>query len=171
MDFQTLRFIIVAAILYGAMHFVYHKVPDETLRTVIYPNLIGHAAAATINTLTPDRKIRVFENKISSNKAVLNIVRGCDGSGILFMITAATLGFGARFKQTIVGLILGTALVYVVNQIRIVGIYYLIEYNRAWFPAMHTYYAPTLIVFIVAGYFLWWSRWATVHDNKQAAPT
>ena len=164
MDFQTVKFVVIAAALYGIMHFGYHKVPDRVLSETVYPNVIGHAAAKFINTVTPDRNVRVRDNNIASHKASLNIVRGCDGSGILFMIIAAVLGFGAKFKDTILGLLLGAVTVYIVNQIRIIGLFYLVEYNRMWFPAVHTYYAPTLIIFIIAGYFLWWTRWVT---NKQ----
>ena len=64
MDFQTFRFIAIAAILYGAFHFAYHKVPDEVLSTKIYPNVIGHFAASTINTLTPDRNVTVKDARV-----------------------------------------------------------------------------------------------------------
>jgi exosortase family protein XrtM len=166
-DFQTLRFIVVAALLYGAFHFAYHKVPDDVLSNTIYPNVIGHFAAKTINTITPDRNVKVHNNAILSKKAKLNIVRGCDGSGVLFMLTAAILGFGASFRKTIIGLLLGTLTVYLINQVRIVGLYYVVEHNRAWFPPVHTYYAPTLIIFLVAGFFLIWTRWATASETNK----
>ncbi|MDG1293221.1 MAG: exosortase family protein XrtM [Pseudomonadales bacterium] len=172
MDFQTFRFIAIAAILYGAFHFAYHKVPDEVLSTKIYPNVIGHFAANTINTLTPDRNVTVKDHSIISKKAKLNIVRGCDGSGVWFMLTAAILGFGASVRHTIIGFVLGTLTVYLINQVRIVGLFYVIEYNRAWFPPVHTYFAPTLIIFLVAGFFLVWTRWSSndevATDSKEA---
>ena len=161
MDFQTLRFILVSAVLYGAFHFAYHQIPDDVLRTKIYPNVIGHFAAKTINTITPERNVHVVDHAIISKRAKLNIVRGCDGSGVLFMLTAAILGFGANLRKTSIGLFAGILTVYAINQIRIVGLYYIVEYNRLWFPPVHTYYAPTLIIFLVAGFFLVWTRWAT----------
>lgn len=161
MDFQTFRFIAIAAILYGAFHFAYHKIPDEVLSNKIYPNVIGHFAANTINTLTPERNVTVKNNAIISKAAKLNIVRGCDGSGVWFMLTAAILGFGASVRHTIIGFVLGTLTVYLINQVRIVGLFYIIEYNRAWFPPVHTYYAPTLIIFLIAGFFLVWTRWSS----------
>ena len=160
MDTQTLRFVVIAAVLYGLFHLAYHKIPDDTLRKVIYPNVIGHAAAKVINTMTPDRKVRVRDNSIISSKAVLNIVRGCDGSGVWFMLMAAIIGFGGRIRHIVAGLLLGTAVVYVINQVRIIGLYYLVEWDRTWFPPVHTYYAPTLIIFLIAAYFLWWTRWS-----------
>ena len=163
-DFQSFRFIVVAGILYAAFHFAYNQIPDDYLRNTIYPNVIGHAAAKTIKTLTPDRTVVVSNNALISPRAKMNIVRGCDGSGVWFMLSAAIIGFGASFRQTITGLVAGTITVYIINQIRIVGLYYVIEHNRAWFPPVHTYYAPTLIIILVAGFFyyglagLWISR-------------
>lgn len=150
---------------------MYHKVPDDTLRKTIYPNVIGHAAAKVINTVTPEHRVRVHENKLSSGSTVLNIVRGCDGSGVWFMLMAAVLGFGARFKATIFGLLFGTLVVYIVNQIRIVGLFYVVEHNRMWFPPVHTYYAPTLIILIIAIFFLWWTRWSILTDPKNTEPS
>ncbi len=166
-DFRTLRFILIASILYGVFHFAYHKVPDQVLSTKVYPAIIGKLAEKTINTITPDRNIRAINHSLISSKAKLNIVRGCDGSGVLFMLTAAIIGFGASLRKTVIGLALGITTVYAINQIRIVGLYYVIEYNRAWFPPLHTYYAPTLIILLVAAFFLFWTRWAVADDAAQ----
>lgn len=165
MDVQTFRFITIAALLYGAFHFAYHKIPDDVLSTKIYPNVIGYFAADTIRFLTPDRTVLVVDNAIISKKAKLNIVRGCDGSGVWFMLMAAILGFGASIRHTLIGLVLGTLTVYLINQVRIVGLFYVIEYNRAWFPPIHTYYAPTLIIFLIAAFFLTWTRWSMDEES------
>jgi exosortase/archaeosortase family protein len=82
------------------------------------------------------------------------------------MLSAAIIGFGASFRHTLWGFVLGTITVYLINQVRIVGLYYVIEHNRAWFPPVHTYYAPTLIIFLIAGFFLIWTRWATAESKK-----
>lgn len=165
MDIKTLRFVAVAAILYGLLHFLYHLIPDSTLRTTIYPNIIGHPSAAMINAITPERDIRIKDNKIISNKATLNIVRGCDGSGVWFMLIAAVIAFWSGIKQTFVGLLAGTAVVYIINQLRIVGLFYVVEYNRDWFDPFHVYFFPSLIILIIASLFLIWAKWATNLDR------
>ena len=48
----------------------------------------------------------------------MNIVRGCDGSGVWFMLSAAIIGFGAKMRETLIGLFLGTITVYLINQVR-----------------------------------------------------
>ncbi len=161
MDLKTFKFIAISGILYGIFHFSYHQISDETLSKTIYPSIIGKPTASIINTITPDRNIQINDHSIISKRAKMNIVRGCDGSGVWFMLSAAIIGFGAKFRETLIGLFLGTITVYIINQVRIVGLYYVIEYNRAWFQPVHVYYAPTLIIFLIAIFFLFWSRWAT----------
>jgi len=202
LDTHTIRFVIIAAALYGLFHAAYLKVPDENLRKVVYPNIIGHAAAKVITIATPKYKVRVKDNTIRSGSTILNIVRGCDGSGVWFMLMSAVIGFGiaqqsrigrnlnddetaamdaaviqsstgissrfkaaclgiaARTKEMLVGLLLGSLVVYIINQIRIVGLFYLVDWKRSLFPVVHTYFAPTLIILIIAGFFLWWTQWS-----------
>ena len=161
MDYQTFKFIAVAGILYAIFHFSYHQIPDEVLSKKIYPTVIGHPTALIINTITPDRNVQVNDQSIISKKAKMNIVRGCDGSGVWFMLSAAIIGFGAKMRETLIGLFFGTITVYLINQVRIAGLYYIIEYNRSWFQPVHVYYAPTLIIFLIAVFFLFWTRWVT----------
>lgn len=198
MDTQTIRFVIIAAVLYGLFHWAYLNVPDESLRKVVYPSVIGHAAAKVITTATPKYKVTVRDNTIRSGSTILNIVRGCDGSGVWFMLMSAIIGFGiaqnagvgrdqkrdkaslqdtssgtlatriksavlgvtARSKEIIGGILIGTIVVYIINQIRIVGLFYLVDWDRSFFPVVHTYFAPTLIILIIAGFFLWWTQWS-----------
>ena len=161
MDFRTIKFVAIASVLYGVFYGVYtFVVTDDFLRKSVYPTIIGHPSAKVINAITPDRNVRVHENKLSSRKAVLNIVRGCDGSGVWFMLMAAVLGFGARLKPTLAGLVLGTLVVYLINEVRIIGLFYLVEWKRSLFPVVHTYFAPTLIILLIAGFFLWWTQWS-----------
>lgn len=198
MDTQTIRFVIIAAALYGLFHWAYLNVPDDSLRKVVYPNVIGHAAAKVITTATPKYKVTIRDNTIRSGSTILNIVRGCDGSGVWFMLMSAIIGFGiaqnagmgrdkeeykaslqdpnsatvasrinaaalgivARSKEIIGGILIGTIVVYIINQIRIVGLFYLVDWKRSLFPVVHTYFAPTLIILIIAGFFLWWTQWS-----------
>jgi len=203
-DFRTLSFVAIAGLLYGLLHQYYtHGIDDEVLRKSLYPTVIGQPAVKVINAMTPERRAKSSDNKISSRKAVLNIVRGCDGSGVWFMLLAAVFAFGvtqsnsiaasnarfrdmseelgslprsilafffanmARFYEVFVGLALGTVVVYLVNQIRIVGLFYLVEWDRTLFPVVHTYFAPTLIILIIAGFFLWWTQWAMLRWQKK----
>jgi len=145
LDRHTISFVLLAGIIYAALHFAYHKVPDDYLRKTVYPNVIGHTAVNIINTATPDRNASVNDNRILSGNTILN----------------------TRLPEIISGLILGSLAVYLINQTRIIGLFYLVEWRRELFPVVHTYFAPTLIILLVAGFFLWWTQWAIDRWTKR----
>lgn len=150
---STSRFATWMMLWYTAMHAAYFAVPDAVLREQVYV-LLTHAAAALINLAHPAEAARADANLLVSGRAVLEIVRGCDGSGALFMLTAALLAapLAARVKAT--GLVAGLALVLLLNQARITGLYFVAAYQPAWFQPLHAYVVPSLLVLAVLLYFL-----------------
>jgi len=160
-SFRPRWFIAMFLGLYVVFHGLYFLVPDETLSEVVYPYGVGSVSVALINAIEPDAKAVAENNSVKSRRAQLDIVRGCDGSGVLFIVAAATLAFATSIKRKLVGLALGLALVYVINQVRIVGLYFVVANRVEWFPFLHTYVAPTLIIVLVCVYFSWWTKWAT----------
>ena len=160
-SFRPRWFITCFLVLYVVFHGLYFLVPDKVLREVVYPYGLGHLSVAAINSISPNAHARAELNSVKSPRAQLDIVRGCDGSGVLFIVAAATLAFATSFKRKLVGVLLGTILVYVINQIRIVGLYFVVANKIEWFPFLHTYVAPTLIILLVCIYFSWWTKWAS----------
>lgn len=158
--FRPRRFIFWFISIYLLMHGLYLLVPDRILAEQIYPVAVGAVSAAAINTISPDAKARAESNSVKSARAQLDIVRGCDGSGVVFIVTAATLAFATSVRRKAVGLLLGLLVVYLINQVRIVGLYFVVANRVEWFPFLHTYLAPTLIIVLVCLYFSWWTRWA-----------
>ena len=158
--FKPRWFIVAFLGLYAVFHGLYFLVPDKTLSEVVYPHGVGSVSAALINAIEPEARAVAEKNSVKSPRAQLDIVRGCDGSGVLFIVAAATLAFATSVKRKLVGLLLGIVLVYVINQIRIVGLYFVVANRVEWFPFLHTYVAPTFIIVLVCLYFAWWTKWA-----------
>jgi len=80
---------------YGMFHVLYFLIPMAVLHDQIYPLLFGHPTVSIISALQPAEAVQASANRIASPRAILEIVRGCDGSGVLFLITAAILAFPA----------------------------------------------------------------------------
>lgn len=141
---------------YGVMHALYFLVPDAVLKDTVYPWLFGQPTAAAIAWQWPDEAVAAAANRLSSPRAVLEIVRGCDGSGALFLVTAAVLAFPASWRARMLGVLLGAALVYALNLLRLGGLYFVAAYRHAWFQPLHTYFIPTLLIVLVALFYLGW---------------
>lgn len=141
---------------YGLFHVLYFRLPIPFLHDQLYPTLFGHPSAVLIELMSADEAVTVTANRIASPRAILEIVRGCDGSGVLFLITAAILSFPASWKARAWGVGLAAALVYGLNLARLVGLFFIAVYRQSWFLSLHTYFIPTLLILAIALFYLRW---------------
>jgi exosortase family protein XrtM len=142
---------------YGIFHTLYFGLPDEVLRDVVYYRGISVFCSQLIHLIAPLEQVSAVQNHLQSPHADLEIVRGCDGAGALFLVMAAILAFPASVKRKIIGLVLGVGLMYSLNLIRISGLYFVVAYHNDWFTVIHTYLAPTLLIIIACLFFAWWA--------------
>lgn len=157
---KELKFLALFIAIYGVLQFLYFQIPDKVLINDIYYHGIVSVSADIINLFT-DENVTASENKLSSSKAILVIIRGCDGAGSIFLLIAAILAFSATVKDKLVGVIAGVALLYIINQIRIIGLYFIVAYKETYFLPVHTYFAPTLVIILSGLFFIWWTLRAT----------
>ena len=134
---------------YALLDYGYFKVPDNIFIDVIYYHGVVSVCADVINLIAPLEHVLPQQNHLLSAKADLEIVRGCDGAGVLFLLVSAILVFPAKWGRKLIGLILGIALVYSVNLLRISVLYFVIAYHADWFQLIHVYLAPIFMVIIV----------------------
>ena len=127
-----LSFLLLLVLWYGALDWVYRQVSDQLLADRIYRWGINEVAADIINALHSDAQVSVDAHRLVSPRATLEVVRGCGGSGLLFLLVAAVLAFSASWRRKLVGLAAATAAVYVLNELRIVALYLLYTVLGAW---------------------------------------
>lgn len=141
---------------YAVLHYAYFQIPNESFR-VIYHDGLGLFCADLINFIAPLEKVSAFQNYLTSSTANLEIIRGCDGAGALFLIASAILAFPAGLKRKCLGLFLGVSMMYLINLIRISSLYFVIAYRPDWFILVHTYLAPSLMIVLGSLFFIWWA--------------
>lgn len=153
---------------YVLLDYAYFNIPFETFINVIYYHGIVTVCADLINMVAPFEKVLPQLNHLISSNANLEIVRGCDGAGVLFLVISAILAFPSKLSWKLVGLILGISIIYAVNLLRISTLYFVIAYHPEWFQFIHTYVAPTLMVLLGCFYFAWWALASTNSRHEPA---
>jgi exosortase family protein XrtM len=153
-------FVILFIATYGLFEFLYFKISDSFLIDVIYYHGLVSPCVSIINFLSAGENAIAARNIISSHGVSLEVVRGCDGAGTIFLLAAAILTFSASFKNKIIGLVSGITLLVVINLLRIISLYFVMRYQNAWFTPIHTYFAPTLIIIISCFFFAVWAQHA-----------
>jgi exosortase family protein XrtM len=151
------RQFIVFVGCYWLFNSIYFLIPDATYINVIYHYGVVMFCADLINVIAPQEQVAAVANHLISSHADLQIIRGCYSAGILFLMIAAVLAFQAKLSQKLLGLSMGTVLIYTLNTMRVCGLYYLIAYQHEWFEFVHLYLAPTLISIVAFIFFLWWA--------------
>lgn len=129
----------------------------------MYHHGIAKVSAWLINILSMTEQVHVVNHKLISHQASLEIVRGCDGSGLLFILTAAMLAFPGKWKLRILGALIAIVMTYVFNSMRILLLYYVVAYQSQWFTLVHSFLAPTFLIVIAT---LFFSAWIMMQSNQ-----
>ena len=149
--------LIKLVLVYSGLHLLYGLLDDAWLSAVAYRVAFTEPAAAMIRLIAPDEPIAVMAHELRSPQLVLAIVRGCDGSGAWFLLTAALLAVGGSCRAVLCGLGLGGLAVYGMNLLRLVALYWIGTRAPQWFDAAHEYVFPGLLVVGVLAFVLVWS--------------
>ncbi len=132
--------------------------------------LNAKASAAVMNVF--GEGATVHEMTINSSRYSVNIAHGCDAIEPLALFVAAVVAFPVAFRTKVPGLLIGAALLAVLNLIRIISLFYVGVHWRAGFELMHVdVWQPAFVVFSL---FFWvvWALWATkpkAHPRAEVA--
>jgi exosortase family protein XrtM len=136
---------------------LYYSLPTAFIENGIVRFFAVIPGGVLLDWLTPGYSVTTTGTRILSPLANLNVLKGCEGTETLLLLYAAMVALGRPLKSTVLGLILGTALVFLVNQIRIVSLFFVAAYQKSYFELVHGFLAPLLMVAIVAVFFLYWN--------------
>lgn len=122
--------------------------------------------------------LKIFDSDISSNGIIIQslsngssvaILAGCNGIEAMICLTAAILAYPATWTQRLWGVLLGYLAIQSLNIVRIISLFYLLQWNKQWFEWAHLYIWQGLIFLDVLIVFIIWIRWVIKH--KQAKTT
>ncbi|MBC7956151.1 MAG: exosortase/archaeosortase family protein [Cytophagales bacterium] len=122
-------------------------------------DLTVHSASLVINLLTPEVQAVPKGARIVAPGGGLNVLFGCEGTDAVFLLTAALLVFPLSVRARLTGLLAGLVWVFVLNQVRIVALFYAFRTDSGLFDLLHTLAAPLLMVVLTGLFFhLWLER-------------
>jgi len=106
---------------------------------------------------------------VSSPDFSFHVVEGCTGQFVFFLLLAAVLAFPTRWSSRLLCLLIGGTLIFVLNQIRIVSLYYVGVHWPHLFEDLHVYVWQGLIIVILT--FFWYAWAARCPDVNAIAET
>ena len=132
---------------------------SEVGRRVIEGGVVA-PAAAVIGVLTPVLGVRAEGNALRASDGGLRVVNGCDGMDALLLLAAGIVVAPLSLRARLGALAAGVPLVYALNLLRILALFYARRAGPAAFDLWHSLLGPVLMVIAILGYFhVWIERW------------
>ncbi len=113
-------------------------------------------AAWLVNLLTPNVTAQAVKFTLHAPGGGINILNGCEGMEALFLLCAAFVVAPLKWRERVAGLSLGIGVVFVVNQARILLLFYAYRIDHSWFDFLHGTVTPIAVVLLIATYFYAW---------------
>lgn len=166
---MELRFALMFLLIFFALQYGYSASRGGIAEHLIIDIATVQPSTDIINLVTPSMQAIASGHRIVSSQGSLNILNGCEGTETIFLLIAAIIAFAAPWQHKLKGVLMGIALVYTLNQMRIVVLFFAAQQNRKWFDLLHGYIAPTLIIVLGCLFFLWWANAANRHAPPPTA--
>jgi exosortase/archaeosortase family protein len=149
-------FLLTFAILQG----LYGLAAGGAVERFFVETIGSRPAVALIHLLTPEINATAKGARILAPGGGINIRSGCEGSEILFLLLAVFLSVAMPWRSRLTGIALGVGLVIVLNQCRILALFYAYRADRAFFDLLHTIVAPVVLIAATGLFFHAWLQFS-----------
>lgn len=155
-----IRMVGLFALIFFVLQLGYQSARGTVVERIVIDVITIKPSVQIINWLAPGEQVRSSGSQLTSSTTRISVLNGCEGTEALFLIIAAILARRSGLTHTLVGLVLGTILIYSLNQLRIVGLYFALRQEPALFSALHGYIYPTSIIALGSLYVMGWMQWS-----------
>jgi exosortase/archaeosortase family protein len=133
----------------------------QTLNGTAIENAVVHEAtvrpaALLIRMITPVVQVRAVGLSLVAPGGGISILNGCEGSEALFLLLAAFVAAPIPRRARLAGFLFGVCVVFVLNELRIVVLFYSYRADHALFDLLHTTLAPIVVVMLLIVYVYAW---------------
>jgi archaeosortase B (VPXXXP-CTERM-specific) len=102
------------------------------------------------------RDVVVNDTIVSSTIFSFQVVDLCTAVMPMLIFTAAILAFPAKIKEKVIGLLLGLVGIFMVNQIRLISLFFIGAYAPGIFEVAHLLVWQSLMILVAIGLWLIW---------------
>ena len=151
------RRLLVFAATYVLLYVLVLQSP--AFERVFIEGLTVPAAAWAINALGLSAEPVVASgSRLIAPGGNLNVLRGCEGLDLLGLWLAAVAAGTFTWRQRCLAWALGSAAVFMLNQLRLISLWQLYRTHRAWFGDAHGLWWPLALVAMVWTLYALWPR-------------
>lgn len=165
-----LRRIALFIVIFLALQSLWLTAAGSLVEHMVIDQATVRVATTWIGVLTPDVPVVAAGPRLTAPGGGINVLKGCEGTDVLFLLLAAFAIADLSWRRRLVGMMLGATLVYLLNQIRVVGLFYAFRQDKALFDLLHGTLGPLAMVVVVGLYFFAWLRRPEAEPSDRPAP-
>lgn len=168
---SVIRFILTFLIVYVSFSLLYKFYLEFSDGSKYYPDYLTHLVAmqseSVLNSLGYNTQVLPHPDEpsmkvIINQKYISRVIEGCNSMSVIILFMSFIIAFSGKLKVTLLYILSGSVLIYIVNLIRIV----IISIGLFHYPwrrdVLHTVIFPVIIYGMV---FLLWILWVNRLSN------
>lgn len=151
-------------VLFASLQGLYGAAKDTWLERLVIDRVTVQTAAWLIDAVDPSVGVEPVGPRLRAPGGGINVLGGCEGTEVVFLMIAAMLVAPLSWRARLIGLLAGTAFVFVLNQARVIALFYAFRADKALFDMLHGIVAPLLLIIAAASFFVVWLQHHTDDD-------
>ena len=164
------RFLGIFLLVLLALFLAELTAPVQRMIVVPWTGFLASASGFLIRLADPSVLAHGNVLQDMRNGVGISVEAGCNGVEACIMLAAAVVAYPAALRARMVGLLAGSAAIQLLNLVRIVSLYYLVQWSVPAFEFAHLYLWQALIMLDVLVVWLVWLRWVTRRQYAAAGP-
>jgi exosortase/archaeosortase family protein len=136
--------------LYAAASWLWSTSRDTAIEHWVVHTLTVKPASGLINWFTPDVAAVAQDYSIRAAGGGINVLNGCEGIDLLILIVSALLVAPLAWRWRVAGIALSLPLVWLLNQGRLLSLFYANRIDKELFGVLHGTVAPLVLIAAVA---------------------
>ncbi len=159
---RFLAFYLVCNFIYGWWITSYVPKPDPvtvevTRHSTFLLDMMGYEVSTIVHHSKPAQRILLDE------RPILSVFEGCNGINVWIIFVAFIIAFSKFSKKAVIFILGGSAVIYLINQARIIFLFFIsLAYPEALY-FFHKYFFTAGIYLVV---FAMWYYWIKVYDRR-----
>jgi exosortase/archaeosortase family protein len=153
-------------LIFSCLQWLYIAAKGTNIERFVIDFATVKTAALFINTFDPIAGVTAVGTRLSAPGGGINILNGCEGLDVLFLVVAAMLVAPQKWSACLVGIAIGGVFIFLMNQIRIIALFYAFRNDKTVFDALHGFVTPFLLVIAAIAFFSIWLNRYSIQRNS-----
>ena len=156
---KSLIKVILFLSVFLTLQALYEIAAGKWFNLLFIDEMTAMVSTKLINCITPEIDLQTVGTNLGTSVGSLNIANGCNGLEVMFLFMAAMAIAPINKRAKLFGLLLGILYIFILNQLRILALFYSFRVNQPLFWSLHGTIAPIMLIALTVLFMGYWLSW------------